>query len=146
MELRGQVRDPFGEAACDTSAYQGCIVQLWPLGDAPSLSLSSCWLIYLAACLLVLLSGVLLWPHAPFARDADPGDSVHSAADDDALFSEPLPFRAHLASRPFCYLTVFAASHILRLNFVVGTFQVHTPSPPRRRLRAIACAKGQPTG
>ena len=38
MELRGQVRDPFGEAACDTSAYQGCIVQLWALGDAPSLS------------------------------------------------------------------------------------------------------------
>lgn len=33
MELRGSVSDPYGEAACDTSGYHGCIVQLFSLGD-----------------------------------------------------------------------------------------------------------------
>lgn len=92
------------------------------------LSLASCWLAYLAACLLVLVSGALLWPHAPFeaARDidddADDDDVPASAA--ALLTDEPPPnFGEQLRSRSFAYLVCFASVHILRLNFVVGTFQ-----------------------
>ena len=43
---------------------------------------------------------------------------------EDSLLAEPPPFRSLLLSRSFLYLVCFASTHILRLNFVVGTFQL----------------------
>ena len=83
--------------------------------------------IYLGACAFVMLSGALLWPQAPFeaARD-DPEDESAATADlTNLLNADPPPsFRSQLSSRAFAYLVCFASIHILRLNFVVGTFQL----------------------
>ena len=38
--------------------------------------------------------------------------------------SSHLPLRAQLRRRPYLYLVCFASVHIMRLNFVVATFQV----------------------
>ena len=93
-----------------------------------NISLTTCWLVYLGACLLVLLSGTLLWPHTPFeaAHDDEGAASTTSLTDklEDSLLAEPPPFRSLLLSRSFLYLVCFASTHILRLNFVVGTFQL----------------------
>jgi len=94
-------------------------------------SLATCWAVYVGGCLLVLVSGALLWPPLPYAAEAGPqatpGSSVNSQDLWDSATPRPLPqsapLKAMLTSRPFIYLVLFACVHILRLNFVVGTFQ-----------------------
>lgn len=94
-----------------------------------ALTLTSCWLLYLGGCGFVLLTGLLLWPHVPFEAARDESDDESPAAHADALLGDETPsFRDQLASRAFVYLVCFAAAHILRLNFIVGTFQLEVAS------------------
>jgi MFS family permease len=82
-------------------------------------SLTSCWLAYTLAVLGILASGALLWPPTPFEAQTE----TDATATNTATNAPERSIRQQLTSRPFLYLVCFAAVHIMRLNFVVATFQ-----------------------
>jgi len=96
------------------------------------LSLTTCWLIYTAVVLFILGSGAALWPTRCFTPGLSSPPSAASSRNRSARSTpavarrtEPTvpSLRRQLASRSFRYLVCFAAINIMRLNFVVGTFQ-----------------------
>ena len=107
--------------------------------------LTGCWLAYSAAVLLILVSGGLLWPDTPFKPPVDkPGGSALSLSSMDEVTGAAAtrPLRQQLRHPPYLYLVCFAVVHVLRLNFVVATFQEQ--ARPRSRPAKHACPSMSP--
>ena len=114
--------------AASTALFDGGSVifaLFYSLTDAGSLDLETCWLGYAGAVLLVLASGAVLWPSAPFEPPPDTDvDAVFGNPDDDtATALSKRSLKRQLRSPPYLYLVLFASVHVCRLNFAVATFQ-----------------------